>query len=261
MKLFKNLIEREEKHHVPKPLHNHNIKNDLRARMVDWMVEVISIFGKSQETYFLWVYILDNFLAKTTDIGEGTDVHLLGLASMLVASKYSDLDPLCLQEICGKIGHNAFGPKKIQKKELEIVKWFSYDVEIITPLHFVSMMMFLLKKQLNCQESKKLFDSLEDAATQYAKMTVINTDLLKYRPSEIAFGAFANACNYVFNDEKFKLDKTKIQAIVGFFQNLVKQDIFNYWNIENVELDISNHLEQFESDFTFCPNAQKFSLI
>jgi hypothetical protein len=87
-------------------------------------------------------------------------------------------------------------------------------------------MMVLLKKYLNCQESNKLFDSLEDAATQYAKMTVINTDLLKYSPSEIAFGSFAYACMYFFND--YRIGKTKIEAIKGFFQDLVKQDIFNY---------------------------------
>lgn len=122
MKMFKNLLDNEKKHHVSNPLHNHNVSNDFRSRMVDWMVEVISIFGKSQETYFLSVYILDNFLSKSNKIYENGDVHLLGLACMLVSSKYTDIYPLDIVDIVEKIGHNAFGPKKIQKREVDFLK-------------------------------------------------------------------------------------------------------------------------------------------
>lgn len=47
---------------VTHPLQGHKIAENMRARMMDWMVEVMRTFDCSNETYFLSVSIFDRFL-------------------------------------------------------------------------------------------------------------------------------------------------------------------------------------------------------
>lgn len=55
--------------------------------MVDWMIEVFSIFDFIQDTYFLAVYILDKYCKLTNRMLGNGDVHLIGMIAMYVSSK------------------------------------------------------------------------------------------------------------------------------------------------------------------------------
>ena len=45
-------------------LENHNISAFLRAKMVDWMIEVLSSYKMSEESYFRSVALMDTYLKK-----------------------------------------------------------------------------------------------------------------------------------------------------------------------------------------------------
>jgi hypothetical protein len=47
-------------------LRRHNITPSLRAKMVDWMVEVLRVFDCSEATFFKAVSIMDLYYARTT---------------------------------------------------------------------------------------------------------------------------------------------------------------------------------------------------
>lgn len=65
---LKNLYERELRTRAKGNLDNHEINPMVRAKMVDWMVEVLSLFGLSQDTFMLAVHIMDNYLGKTNRV-------------------------------------------------------------------------------------------------------------------------------------------------------------------------------------------------
>lgn len=90
----------------------------LRARMVDWMVECLTVFKKREETFFLSAYLLDYYLSKTDRTHVNGDVHLLGMCSMFIASKFCDIYFVNLFELCDKIGHSSYGPKFVKKTEV-----------------------------------------------------------------------------------------------------------------------------------------------
>ena len=56
--------------------------------MVDWMIEVLSSYKMSEDTFFRSVKILDSFFKKTKKIQEIKDLHLIGIAAMFSACKY-----------------------------------------------------------------------------------------------------------------------------------------------------------------------------
>lgn len=78
MRLLKTLLEKEES--FGNPLTNHEVTAKMRAKMVDWMIEVFAVYKKSEDTYFEAVYLLDKYLAQTDDMLEDSQVHLTGVA-------------------------------------------------------------------------------------------------------------------------------------------------------------------------------------
>ncbi len=82
--------------------------------MVDWMLEVLKTFDCSDETYFLSVALLDRYLGESAKRGRivtDDDVHLLGVACMLIASKFEDTTALTLDLVIAKVGHYSFTKK------------------------------------------------------------------------------------------------------------------------------------------------------
>ena len=93
---------------VDKFLGNHSITSFLRAKMVDWMIEVLSSYKMSEESFFRSVSLMDRYLKKETKKLETKDIHLLGISCMFIAMKYEQIHPLRLSLISEKIARNKF---------------------------------------------------------------------------------------------------------------------------------------------------------
>ena len=64
---------------------------------------------------------MDNFLSKTTKSYAPADLHLLGVTSMFMASKYEEIYPLKLNVVYEKIAHKKITKEEIKAKEEEIM--------------------------------------------------------------------------------------------------------------------------------------------
>lgn len=53
---------------------------------------------------------------------QSSELHLTGIVSMFISSKYEDIIPLLMKTVVNKIGHNKFEQSQIELKELEILK-------------------------------------------------------------------------------------------------------------------------------------------
>ena len=59
--------------------------------MIDWMVEVLSTFRMSEQTFFVAVSILDRFFKNVKNSQNQNELHLAGMVAMFTASKYEDI--------------------------------------------------------------------------------------------------------------------------------------------------------------------------
>jgi hypothetical protein len=89
-------------------MEKHKINPDIRTKMVDWVVEVLSVYKCEQETYFLSVYIMDSYIFKSPAIITTDEIHIIGLTAMFVASKFEDMIPIRMSSLVSKIGHDLF---------------------------------------------------------------------------------------------------------------------------------------------------------
>jgi len=99
-------------------LGNHKITSNLRARMTDWMIEVLTNFKCDDQTYFLAVNLQDRYLKNIKGTMEVSDLHILGVTCMFVASKYEDIFPLKMKTIFEKIAHQKLEIQSIKNLEL-----------------------------------------------------------------------------------------------------------------------------------------------
>ena len=96
--------------------------------MVDWMIEVCTSFKCSKRTWFLAVLIFDKYLIlnKNKVVFENSDVHLIGVVCMYLASKYEDIYPLHSKTVHEQIAHKAIPQKQILHMEGEFLKLFGF---------------------------------------------------------------------------------------------------------------------------------------
>ena len=61
---------------------------------------------------------MDRFFKNSEKNLSGSDLHLTGITSMFISSKYEDVIPLLMKTIVRKIGHEKFSEYSIEEREL-----------------------------------------------------------------------------------------------------------------------------------------------
>lgn len=87
---------------------HHEISSSLRSKMVDWMIEVLSSYKMTEETFFKSVFVMDAYMKRASAKLEVKDLHLVGVAAMFIASKYEEIHPLKLEVLYDKIARKKF---------------------------------------------------------------------------------------------------------------------------------------------------------
>jgi cyclin-A len=120
------------------PLDGHQVTDDYRTKMVDWMIEVCTSFQCSDRTWFLAVIIFDQYLDKLKGIKviKNPDVHSIGICCMYIAAKYEDVYPFSSYIAYERISHKAVSQKDILKMEGDFYRLFEFSLEYVSPFDF-----------------------------------------------------------------------------------------------------------------------------
>lgn len=76
---------------LPNFLDKHGVNERLRAKMFDWMIEVLKIYQQKEETIFRAFYLMDYFLWKCVEKVPGKKLHLVGTVCLMMASKNTEV--------------------------------------------------------------------------------------------------------------------------------------------------------------------------
>ena len=129
----------------PNFLNNHKITGVYRAKMVDWIVEVLTAFKCSDQTFFIAVNIMDRYFSKLNDLVEIDsltnhslelpELHITGIVSMFMASKYEDIFPLLMKTVVKKIGHDKISDEQVRIKEQEMFKALDFNIGALPTIY------------------------------------------------------------------------------------------------------------------------------
>jgi len=108
----------------------------MRAVLIDWLVGVHLQFHLLQETLYTTVAILDRFLQVEVGSVTRNKLQLVGVAAMLVASKYEEIYAPEVKDFV-YITDRAYTEKDILRMEIRILATLKFDLGRPLPLHFL----------------------------------------------------------------------------------------------------------------------------
>lgn len=122
-------MRRKAESHGPLPfLERHSISPRQRAKVVDWVIEVLSIFKQSPQTVFRALHLVDSYLRREQQPQTVTDLHLTGMACMLVASKLHEVVPIKLAQVVREIGKHKFSAAQVRDREARLLRTVEFGV-------------------------------------------------------------------------------------------------------------------------------------
>lgn len=174
-------------------LNKHKLTSNLRTKMVDWMIEVMSVYNCSNETFFLSVHIMDLFIKKTEDCLQNENIHLIGMVSMLIASKFEDVYPIHLKEMVSKIGHKIYHESVYRQMERKILNTIGVENLVYSSTYefiktFFHDFSFNNMKGMKDQNSKTFFENVKETAIFLSKLVC---HFEKFYKKDFCFNALA----------------------------------------------------------------------
>ncbi|MCD9637701.1 putative cyclin-A3-1 [Datura stramonium] len=118
-----------EKKRRPLPDYLEKVQKDVSANMrgvlVDWLVEVADEYKLLSDTLYLTVSYIDRFLS--VNVIPRQRLQLLGVSSMLIASKYEEISPPHVEDFC-YITDNTYTTKEVVKMEADVLKCLQFEM-------------------------------------------------------------------------------------------------------------------------------------
>ena len=167
-----------------KPLYGYiqnqpDINEQMRAILIDWLVEVHYKFHLKDETLYQTVFIIDSYLSKFPILR--AKLQLLGIAALLISCKSQEIYYPQMYELID-ITDGAYVKEELIEMENQILKILGFD--IVSPIAFEFYS--IISKAFN-------FDTKQYLLGKYfMESSLIDYQMIKYSPSIIGV-----SCAYV----------------------------------------------------------------
>ncbi|XP_065702564.1 G2/mitotic-specific cyclin-B3 [Patagioenas fasciata] len=172
--IFEYMREREEKFILPDYMEKQpDISGDMRAILVDWMVEVQENFELNHETLYLAVKLVDHYLVEVVSMRD--KLQLIGSTAILIASKFEERCPPCVDDFL-YICDDAYKREELIAMEMNILSTLKFDINIPIPYRF-------LRRFAKC--ARATMETLT-LARFLCEMTLQEYDYARESPSKLA---------------------------------------------------------------------------
>ena len=119
-----------------------DINEKMRKILLDWLIDVHAKFKLTTETLFLTINIIDRYLSKKSI--HRKYLQLLGVTSMLIASKYEDIYPPEIKDFI-YMTDNAYTKEELIKMENDILDKIQFNMTFPTSFRFLEIFKKILK--------------------------------------------------------------------------------------------------------------------
>ncbi|XP_066325411.1 cyclin-A3-1-like [Miscanthus floridulus] len=156
-----------------------DVSPNMRAILVDWLVEVAEEYKLVSDTLYLTVSYIDRFLSANALNRQR--LQLLGVSAMLVASKYEEINPPNVEDFC-YITDNTYTKQEVVKMESDILNVLKFEVGNPTPKTFLRMFIRSVQEDNNKYTSLQL----EFLGGYLCELSLLDYSLLRFLPSLVA---------------------------------------------------------------------------
>ncbi|KAH7366297.1 hypothetical protein KP509_18G071600 [Ceratopteris richardii] len=149
------------------------INHNMRAILVDWLIEVHLKFKLMPETLFLTTNVMDRYLAVRSV--ERKNLQLVGMTALLIASKYEEIWAPEIQDLI-YISDKTYTREQILQMEKTMLNVLAFELCVPTPYVFIV-------RFLKAAGSDLKMDML---AFYYVELCLVDYAMIRYSPSMLA---------------------------------------------------------------------------
>lgn len=212
------------------------------------MIEVLSSFNCTANTFFVAIDIMDSFLNKSTRVLETKDIHLIGVTCMLLASKMEEVIPFKVSTVIEKMTHGKLKAKEIVDCETEILTTLNFKL-LEQPSIFVFTEFLLVKLGFH---DNPLTDDINKVITYITKMLIHDYSLITRYPLKYLAASCVYICfkiiEQVHRDFKTKAYVEKLKIMLDLNEQ-------TFYASSEMLLSLA---KTFEKSFPYAKNLLKF---
>ncbi|KAL8110289.1 cyclin-A1-4-like [Apium graveolens] len=158
-----------------------DINSSMRAILVDWLVEVAEEYRLVPETLYLTVNYVDRYLSGNSM--DRQKLQLLGVACMMIASKYEEICAPQVEEFC-YITDNTYFKDEVVEMESIVLNFLKFEMTAPTAKCFLRRFVRVAQAVTKAPGMQ-----LECMTNYLAELTLLEYHMLRYAPSMIAASA------------------------------------------------------------------------
>ncbi|CAK65069.1 unnamed protein product (macronuclear) [Paramecium tetraurelia] len=255
--LFDSLIQ--DRIDLGNSLAKHLINDKSRALMVDWMIKVFGCRNFTNEnTFFRAVNLMDAYLKNTEQQYNDSDIYLIGVTCIFIASKVEDIECFDIETIIIDLSHNKFSAYQIKTMEKDILETLNYNTNFPTLNEYLQY----LKFQLFGQSQNQSVQSIYDTASHILKLCCHDFQMMQCQQMLLA----ASILGYTIykyielhqssKEEQEKKNKNQKQQI----NNLIRIGQLKFDEYLNCFKKVEQVISFFERQYPRCVNLQKINI-
>nr|QYW07112.1 cyclin A1-2 [Dimocarpus longan] len=158
-----------------------DINPSMRAILIDWLVEVAEEYRLVPDTLYLTVNYIDRYLSGNAMNRQR--LQLLGVACMMIASKYEEICAPQVEEFC-YITDNTYFKEEVLEMESAVLNYLKFEMTAPTAKCFLRR---FVRAAQGINEVSSL--QLECLANYLAELSLLEYSMLCYAPSLVAASA------------------------------------------------------------------------
>ncbi|CAL9100327.1 unnamed protein product [Musa textilis] len=203
----------------PSPNYMETVQSDvtanMRAILVDWLVEVAEEYKLVSDTLYLTVSYIDRFLSFNAI--NRHRLQLLGVSSMLIASKYEEISPPNAEDFC-YITDNTYTKQEVVKMESDILNFLKFEMGNPTIKIFVRLF-----THAGQEDGKYPNLQLEYLGSFLAELSLLEYGCVKFLPSVVA-AASVFVARFTIDPKSHPWNK-KLEECTGYKVSYLKDCI------------------------------------
>ena len=233
----------------------------IRAKLIGWLVEVMEMLRSSfsYAELFRTILVMDLYLKHSPNTVEDTDMHLVGVTSFFIGSKYETNAHVNVNDITIKACHGKFTNDNVYEKEFIILKSLGFNVSY--PSHWDILRLFLYEL---FEDANSVFRTIELISTNFLLFCLMDVHFNNYMMDDLAIAVIVVSIKYYYS--------CKMTAVAGALsfnnvENYSKQEkviisqVYEYSGnskqIEMLSWLVTKYLKNFKRRYQECTFAIK----